>query len=180
MLKDELNIIEGCVSGDRNCQYKLYKHLSPKLLPIGIRYLKSKAEAEDCLQEVFIKIFNNLKNFNKNASVLSWATRIMINSALTRIRLNARNQNLTDISYAEYVFQPSESGEEYNELLSLMFKLPTHYRIVFNMYVIEGYAHKEIAESMGFNESTSRTYLLRAREMLRELHQKQNFVYNEK
>jgi RNA polymerase sigma factor (sigma-70 family) len=174
-------IIEGCKNGDRECQYKLYKLLASRLLYKGMRYIKSKQEVEDCLQESFVKIFKSINTFKGDSSFETWATRIMINTVLTKIRININEQNYTDLEFASTM--PSNDQEnliDYEDLLSMLNSLPDHYRVIFNMHAIEGYSHNEIADILEMSEATSRSYLHRAKEMLKVKHEQLNSYYNER
>lgn len=138
---------------------------------ICLRYAQNRAEAEDMLQEGLIGVFNNLKQYDhEKASFSAWSNKIMVNAALQYLRkwknlnFNRDIDDYTDqLSYAEDVFESLGA----KELTSMVQKLPDGYRIVFNLYVVEGYKHKEIAEKLSISESTSKTQLLKAKKMLR-------------
>lgn len=165
-------IVEQCKTGDNKSQFQLYKLLAPKLLMMGMRYLKSKQEAEDCLQETFVKLFKNINSFKGEASFETWATKIMINSALTKLKSSQYARSMSDLAEAEHLESQNDGDpHEYSDLLAMLRALPNNQRLVFNMFVIEGFSHKEIAEILKMEESTSRSHLLRAKEALKNRHQ---------
>jgi RNA polymerase sigma factor (sigma-70 family) len=174
MLIDD-SIIEGCVAGKRSAQSALYRKYAAVMLAICLRYAQNRDEAEDILQEAFLKIFHNIASYRKEGSFEGWMKRIMINHALNYYRRNRKLPFLEDIgSINETEIMEKEdqsamhapvSAEKLTALIQL---LPPGYRMVFNMYVFEEYSHKEICEELGISESTSKTQLLKARRMLRK------------
>jgi RNA polymerase sigma factor (sigma-70 family) len=161
---------EGCLKNDRKQQEMLYKILAPKMLAVCMRYSNDKDEAQDILQEGFIKMFKNMQNYRGEGSLEGWIRRIMVHSAISRYR-KAKTIVLVD-DFAEQNIAISNSynanGLEERELLQMVDELPTTYRSVFNMYAIEGYSHQEIGSSLGITELLSRTTLYRARAILKE------------
>lgn len=148
----------------------LYKLLAPKMLAVCMRYAKDKDEAQDILQEGFIKMFKNMHNYRGEGNLEGWIRRIMVHSAISRYR-KAKTMVLVD-DFAESNIHISSSyngnGLEAQDIMSMVQELPTTYRSVFNMYAIEGYSHFEIGNSLGISELLSRTTLYRARTMLKE------------
>ncbi len=166
----EQEIIQGCISEDRNCQFRLYKQYAGKMMVVCMRYCKNKEEAEDVLQEGFIKVFDNISKFKNAGSFEGWIRRIMVNVALNRIRGNRmifegieQRAELVETDTGNALDKMSEV-----ELLNIISKLPEGYKFVFNMYAIEGYSHKEIAEKLGIEEVTSRSQYMKAKKYLQQ------------
>ena len=163
-------IWEGCLRNERKYQELLYKVLSPKMTAVCMRYAKDKDEAQDILQEGFIKIFNNLHSYRNEGSLEGWIRRIMVHTAITRYR-KARTMVLVDDFTENQSFEAGNSSNgnslETTDLLNLIEQLPDAYRSVFNMHAIEGYSHQEIGNSLGISELLSRTTLNRARGILK-------------
>jgi len=174
MLIDD-SIIEGCAEGKRSAQSALFNRYAPSMLAVCMRYARDRDEAEDILQEAFIKIFRNISTFRNEGSFEGWMKRVMINHALNYYRkkrkmpfmedINAINE--TDILDREDP-DPLPSPVSAEKLTSLIQKLPPGYRMVFNMYVFEEFSHKEISMELNISENTSKTQLLKARRMLRK------------
>ncbi|MCU0394063.1 MAG: sigma-70 family RNA polymerase sigma factor [Thermoflexibacter sp.] len=168
LYKNENDLIADCLAGKRNAQEALYKKYSSKMLAICMRYLSDKAEAEDAMINGFIRVFSQLENFRKEGSFEGWIRRIIVNEALAILRKKSK-MYLEPAENADYHsdYQIEEKHLEAEELMGMIQKLPTGYRTVFNLYAIEGYSHKEIAETLGITESTSKSQLNRARNMLK-------------
>jgi RNA polymerase sigma factor (sigma-70 family) len=160
---------EGCMRNDRKQQEMLYKMLAPKMLAVCMRYAKDKDEAQDILQEGFIKMFKNMSNYRGEGSLEGWIRRIMVHSAISRYR-KAKSTVLVD-DFAEQNIPVSSSyndnGLEARDLMNMVQELPSTYRSVFNMYAIEGFSHQEISSKLGMTELLSRTTLYRARTLLK-------------
>jgi len=174
MFNEEI-ILKGCREGKRTAQKQLYEKYVSAMLAICLRYSKSRDEAEDLVQEGFLKIFHNINTYRKHGSLEGWIKRIMINHALNQYKKNRK------IPFAEDVEEINENeiisfDEEVENiepvqpeaLLAMIQSLPEGYRMVFNLYVFEGYSHKEIAETMNFSENTSKTQLMKARRQLQK------------
>ncbi|HXH99089.1 MAG TPA: RNA polymerase sigma factor [Sphingobacteriaceae bacterium] len=164
------NLLEGCKRNDRKSQELLYKSLASKMLGVCVRYAKDSFEAEDILQLGFVKVFKKVSEFRGDGSFEGWIRRIMVNTAIEAYRKHQRSLNLVDI---DQVYDTPQSmfnmtGLETKDLLNLIKQLPGGYRMVFNMYVIEGYTHKEIGEQLEITEGASKSQLSRARAILRE------------
>ncbi|MFA6248655.1 MAG: RNA polymerase sigma factor [Mucilaginibacter sp.] len=161
---------EGCMRNDRKQQELLYKALAPKMLAVCMRYAKDKDEAQDILQEGFIKMFKNMENYRGEGSLEGWIRRIMVHSAISRYR-KAKSMVLVD-DFAEQNIAVSSSyndnGLEARDLMNMVQELPATYRSVFNLYAIEGFSHQEIGSKLGMSELLSRTTLHRARTILKE------------
>ena len=174
MLIDD-SIIEGCVAGKRSAQSALYRKYSSVMLAVCLRYAQNRDEAEDILQEAFLKIFQNINSYRKEGSFEGWMKRIMINHALNFYRKNRKLPFLEDINSINEmeIMEKEEQSVSHapvsaEKLIALIQLLPPGYRMVFNMYVFEEYSHKEISEALNISENTSKTQLLKARRMLRK------------
>jgi len=173
MIVDE-SILDGCIAGKREAQYELYKKFASSMLAVCFRYARNRDEAEDFLQEGFLKVFQKISSFRREGSFEGWMKRIMINNALNEIKKNRRTPFLEDIDIineTQIVDQNQPTGNidpvPADVLLEMIRSLPEGYRIVFTLYVIEDYSHKEIANELNISESTSKTQLLKARRVLR-------------
>lgn len=164
------SLLDGCKSGDRKAQESLYKALASKMMAVCMRYAKDSFEAEDILQMGFIKVFRKVSEFRSDGSFEGWIRRIMVNTAIETYRKNLRSLNVVDID--EVYDQPQSTFDmgklELNDLMKLVQQLSNGYRIVFNMYAIEGYSHKEIAKELGISEGASKSQLSRARAILKD------------
>jgi RNA polymerase sigma factor (sigma-70 family) len=166
-------IIEGCIEGKRRSQNQLYTKFSSGMLGVCLRYCRNLEDAEDVLQEGFIKVFRAIHTFRGESSIGSWIKRIMINTAITHNKKLISSQfesiDLLDESNFEEkdedtaIYQPVEP----ETLLKCIQQLPQGYRTVLNLYVFEGYSHKEIAGLLKITENTSKTQLFKARNHLR-------------
>jgi RNA polymerase sigma factor (sigma-70 family) len=167
--EDEL--VKGCRRQDRAAQQQLYDLYSSKMYAICYRYVKNAMEAEDILITAFTRIFERIEQFKGEGSFEGWIRRIMVNEALTHLR-KARTMYLeTELEQAdrEPDYEHLENHLEVEDLLNMIEQLPAGYRVVFNMYAIDGYSHKEIAEQLGISENTSKSQLSRARTYLQKM-----------
>jgi RNA polymerase sigma factor (sigma-70 family) len=164
------SLLEGCKKGDRKAQESLYKTLASKMMGVCMRYAKDTYEAEDVLQMGFVKVFQKVSEFRGDGSFEGWIRRIMINTAIETYRKNLRSLNVVDIDEVHDQAQTTfdMTGLELKDLMKLVQQLSNGYRLVFNMYVIEGFSHKEIAEQLGISEGASKSQLSRARAILKE------------
>lgn len=165
---DQNELIAGCIRGDRNCQVELFQRFSGKLLSVCIRYTRHRMEAEDILQDAFIKIFKNLEKFEGKGSFEGWMRRIVVNTALKNYNKSSFQKEKIGLQdYEEGALDPDVVASLHaEELMNVVSNLPAGYKAVFNLYVIEGYSHREIAEQLEIQESTSRSQLVKARKML--------------
>ncbi|MBL7739477.1 MAG: RNA polymerase sigma factor [Chitinophagaceae bacterium] len=173
----DANLIHDCMKGDRQAQSVLYAMFIPKMFVVCLRFSKNRQEAEDILQEGFVKVFQFLPQFNYQGSLESWIRKIMVNCALQRIKSNNRLAPVVSIdSYREQLtFDDDMEGYiSSRELLKLVMSLPPGYKAVFNLYVFEGYKHREIAEILGITEGTSKSNLSDARTYLKKQLRKMN------
>jgi RNA polymerase sigma-70 factor (ECF subfamily) len=164
-------LIKACLQGDRKAQRKLYEQLAPKMFPVCLRYMNNREQAEDVLQDGFVTLFSKLDSYSGTGSFEGWARKIFVNTALMQLRRNDVLKESDDLDGAWDIGSPEPSAIQdigYKELMELIGELPPGFRTVFNMYVIEGYSHKEIAEELGISENTSRSQLQRARVILQK------------
>lgn len=167
----EKEIILGCKKGDSKYQRALFDNYSAILLTICRRYFSDSGLAEDALQEGYIRIFKKIEQYKFEGSFEGWMKRVVVNVCLRKIQKEKRQYNWSDIeSTIPRGLQPSVEAKIYEEeLLELLKVLPDGYRTVFNMYALDGFSHKDIAEKLGITDSTSRSQLVKARKMLQKL-----------
>ncbi len=175
-LRDEQQLIEKCKAGESRAQKAIYEFYAPVMLTLCIRYAGDRETAKDILQEGFIKIFNNIDSFSGIGNFGGWVRRIFVNTSLEYLRHNA-HWNLTEtIDNHLYSISDNETDSvkrlSANELMACITKLPKTDRAIFNLFAIEGYSHKEIADLLHITESTSRTLFSKARKKLREMVEK--------
>lgn len=175
MWEDE-EILKGCRNDDRKAQEQLYKKYAPVLLGVLCRYSKSRQEAEDLLQEGFVKIFRNIDQYREEGALLAWMRKIMVNTAIRyyqstieeskNIRLkDSMEMKIAEIELNDITYSPEE-------VMKVIQQLPEGFRLVFNMYAMEGYKHKDIAKKLGISVSTSKSQYARARKFLKKLLEK--------
>lgn len=165
----EQQIISQCKKGDRAAQKALFDRLSSRMFPVCLRYMGNREAAEDVLQEGFISLFSKLDSYSGEGSFEGWARKVFVNTALMTLRKNDVMRKSEDIETAWSVSSEDPGALHnisYKELMGLIAGLPPGFRTVFNMFLIEGYTHKEISEALGITEATSRSQLQRARVML--------------
>ncbi len=167
----EEQIREGCLQGNRKYQQMLYNMLSAKMFGVCLRYANEYNSAQDLLQEGFVKVFKNIEKFRGEGSFEGWVRRIFVNTAIEHYRKQVNLYALHDSeakSY-EYYGEGALHDLKYQDILKMIQKLSDGYRTVFNLYVIEGYSHKEIGDLMGISEGTSKSQLARARYLLQKM-----------
>jgi RNA polymerase sigma-70 factor (ECF subfamily) len=167
----ESDLIEGCLKGNRQMQYELYERFASKMFGVCLRYAANTEEAEDILQEGFIKIFKKMGSYRGDGSFEGWIRRIFVNTAIEQFRKKTYLQPITEQEEStiegKYISVLDHLAEK--DIIQLIQKLSPGYRTVFNMYVIEGYTHKQIAEALGISEGTSKSQLSRAKLILQDL-----------
>jgi RNA polymerase sigma factor (sigma-70 family) len=163
-------IIQGSLKGDRISQKQLYEQYSGKMLAVCMRYSKHQMEAEDLLQDGFIKVFTNLEQYKSEGPFEQWIRRIMINNAIKNCnRKSFQNEYSAGEDIPELFEEPEViDNMAETELVKMINELPYGYRMVFNLYAIEGYSHREISEALNIEESTSRSQLVKARKVLQD------------
>jgi RNA polymerase sigma factor (sigma-70 family) len=161
------DIIKQCQKGEAKAQEILYKFFGPKLFAICLKYAPSYEDAQDNFQDGFLHLFNKINQFQFKGSFEGWAKRLMINHVLQQYR---KVSHLEIVKEIPDIIETVEIDEplELQDLLQLIQELPTQYRIVFNLYVLDNYSHKEISEMLGISEGTSKSNLSRAKKILKE------------
>jgi RNA polymerase sigma factor (sigma-70 family) len=171
----EEELIKGCIQNNQHCQRLLFEKYAGKMMSLCLRFSNHQQEAQDILQEGFIKIFSYIHQYKFEGSIEGWMRRVFVTIAIRQ--LNKRKINFIDIDKIDNdttTINPSILSKiSENEIHELIRKLPDGYRLVFNLHIIEGYTHDEIAGMLGIQPSTSRTQLLKARKMLKALISKQ-------
>lgn len=169
-MDSENKIIKGCLKNNKADQYRLYAKYSKKMFGICLRYAGSYDDAQDVLQEGFIKVFKNLSKFKKKGSLEGWIRRIFVNTAIEKYRERVYHIPMDNLAEGEMQGLNNHQPDMLHakDILAFVQKLPTQYRLVFNLYALEGFSHKEIGEALDISESTSRSNLTRARLLLKE------------
>ena len=172
ILPELKEIVEGCKKGQRKFQEQLYRYFAGKMFSICMRYSYSKEEAEDMLQEGFIKAFNHIDKYRGEGPFEGWMRRIFVNTSIEMFRKNSKMYPLTELT----VFTPNQNisnnilGDiNANDMMRMVQKLSPGYRMAFNLYAIEGFTHKEIGEQLGISEGTSKSQVARARMLLQKM-----------
>lgn len=167
----ESDLIRGCIEGDRRTQEELYRRFAPKMYAVCLRYAGDGDDAQDILQDGFVKVYKNLDRFRGEGSFEGWVRRIFVNTSIEHLR---RKTHLKPIAEKEENTIPYKEntvldnlGEK--DILKLVKQLSPGYRTVFNMYVVEGYTHREIGDILGISEGTSKSQLARARMILQDM-----------
>jgi RNA polymerase sigma factor (sigma-70 family) len=170
-LTELLAILEECKRNNKNAQAGLYSRLAPALLGLCLRYMQDRDEAEDVMQDAFVKIFSNIRSYKGEGSFEGWAKRIAINTALNALKKKNKihfERNLEIVENIDFT-----EGEEYHvnadDIMQCLDKLPVGYRTIINLFLVEEFSHKEIAEKLNIQESTSRSQYTRARQALLKL-----------
>ena len=170
-MSEERLLVDQCKKGDANAQEQLYALFSRQMYVICLRYTRSQQEAEDVLQEAFIKIFEKINQFKGEAAIGGWIKRIVVNTALNSQRGKLYMFPMTDVE--ELITHQEEeitlSGFQLEELLEMIRSLPEGCQAIFNLYAIEGYSHKEIGEQLNISEGTSKSQYARAKQLLRNM-----------
>ena len=173
-------LIKQCLNGNAVAQKKLYMHFAAQMFGICIRYTKSTEDAQDILQEGFIKAFKNLHTYRNEGAFGGWLRRIMVNTALSYLKTH-KTYSLDMLMEAEHLHPVQDSNMdiqiEAKEAVALIKQLPTGFQTIFNLYAIEGYTHVEIAKLLGISEGTSRSQYARARSVLMNWIKKNNKEY---
>jgi RNA polymerase sigma-70 factor (ECF subfamily) len=167
----ESDLIAGCIAGDRKMQEELYNRFASKMYAVCLRYANNSDDAQDLLQEGFIKVYKNLHRFRAEGSFEGWVRRVFINSSIEHYR--KKQAKLTTVSdKEENTIEDSDISAldslAERDIINLIQDLSPGYRTVFNLYVIEGYSHKEIGELLGISEGTSKSQLARAKSILQK------------
>jgi RNA polymerase sigma factor (sigma-70 family) len=163
-------LVEGCIREDRKYQKILWNLYSSKLMALCLRYCKNQEEAEDALMESFVRIYDKIPTFRYQSSLETWMRRITVNISINKLRSQKDiwkelSESENELGYTDNAMYQLEA----KQIMQLIERLPVGYRTVFNLFVVEGYTHKEIAEMMGIDEGTSRSQLAKARKSLQEM-----------
>jgi len=163
-------IIQGCKKGHEGAYRYLVDTYADQLMGICVRYLRDYQKAEDALQETYIQVFRSISSFDENGSLPAWICKIAVNCCLKELRKAKRLSFSEEESVFDQLVEMPDVFEKLKseDILALMDKLPHHYRIIFNLHIVEGYSHREISDMLGIQESLSRTKLTRARKMVQE------------
>jgi len=168
----DLELIEGCIDNDPIAQKKLYAAFAPKMMGVAYRYANSQEDAQDILQDSFVKVFDRIESFKKEGSLVGWVRRIVVNTALDYLRKQKKDKRNVSLSEAEYLASDKDFIIERlsaEEILQLLKTMPQGYKTIFNLYAIEGYSHKEIAAELEISENTSKSQYSRAKGFMRKL-----------
>ncbi|QTD37602.1 sigma-70 family RNA polymerase sigma factor [Polaribacter batillariae] len=167
-LHNEKSLIKKAINNNREAQKQLFEQHSPKMLGVCRQYVKDLHHAEDLMLQGFLKVFTYLHKFKHEGSFEGWIRRIMVNTCISYLR----KKNVVDVSNEDYVFNDAATESLENtsveDIQKLIDTLPEGYKMVFNLYAIEGYKHSEIAEKLGVSESTSKSQLFKARKLLQQ------------
>src|ERR1700748_3769543 len=175
----EESILKGCLKNDAMSQKELYNRYSPKMLAVCYRFAHNREDAEDMLQEGFIKVFSQIHTFQNKGAFEGWIRRIIVHTCINNLKKNKRFNESLDIVHAHGVQVREESVTsrvQDKQIVECIRILPIGYRTVLNLYAIEGYSHKEIADMLDIEESTSRSQYTRAKQMLKEILVKKNIL----
>ncbi|MBI3142649.1 MAG: sigma-70 family RNA polymerase sigma factor [Bacteroidetes bacterium] len=173
----EMEMAEGCKRHDPKVQKKVFEHYYGIMLGICLRYAQGREEARDMLQDGFVKIFEKIDQYHPDYSFVGWMKRVMVNNAIDQYRRDMRMPTSDDESVLSNQSVDNDVFKDlaYEEIIQMIQRLPKGYRTVFNMYVIEGYTHKEIGELLGIAEGTSKSQLNKAKLLLKRQIEQLNF-----
>jgi RNA polymerase sigma-70 factor (ECF subfamily) len=172
-------ILQGCLHNQPVAQRELYNRFSPKMLAVCYRFAHNREDAEDMLQEAFIKVFSQIHTFQNKGAFEGWIRRIIVHTCINHLKKNKRFNESVDIINASAIQVREESIPsivQAKQIVECIRLLPIGYRTVLNLYAIEGYSHKEIAEMLDIEESTSRSQYTRAKQMLEEILLKKKII----
>jgi RNA polymerase sigma factor (sigma-70 family) len=174
LIPDE-EIIHGCKKGNRKAQQELFRKFSARMFGVCLRYSPSREDAEDLLHDGFVKVFDKIGSFKAESSLETWMSRVFVNEAISRIRKNkTRGGDWLTLDESHYNSADDEDDEveadlNVEEVMDAVQRLPDKYRLIINLYAIEGKTHREIAELLGIVPGASKSQLSRARAMLRDI-----------
>ncbi len=171
-MRDEKEILEKCRKNDRIGQKALFDKYAPRMMSVCIRYTNSSDDAKDVLQEGFIKVFEKIEMYSGSGSLEGWIRKIMVNTALDRIRKYKHEQSKSSIDDVSFMLGKAESTTSKlaaKDLMALVNSLPGGYKTVFNLFAVEGYTHAEIGEMLNISENTSKSQYSRARAHLQKM-----------
>ncbi len=175
---EDLELADACINGNDRAQNRLFERFSKQMMAVCLRYGSDYDEAQDMFQDGFIKVFQKLHMYNGKGPLGAWIRRTMVNNALDHLRRNKRKKDSVSLFEVEFKmesedvvdpFEDEETKISRDRILELVRQMPTGYRTVFNLYVVEEYSHKEIADQLGITESTSKTQYRKAKAYMRKL-----------
>jgi RNA polymerase sigma-70 factor (ECF subfamily) len=172
-------ILQGCRKNDAAAQQVLYQKYSPKMLSVCYRYAKSREDAEDMLQEGFVKVFTQINRYENRGSLEGWILRIIVHTCINHLKKNKKFNDVVDLAYAGNLIIREDNIPgivQAKQIVECIRSLPIGYRTVLNLYAIEGYSHKEIGVMLDIEESTSRSQYTRAKNMLEEILAKKGII----
>jgi RNA polymerase sigma factor (sigma-70 family) len=166
----EQEIIAGCIKGERKCQELLYHTFSSKMFAVCLRYANDYASAEDLLQDGFVKVYKNMEKFRGEGSFEGWIRRIFVNNSIEHFRKKSNLYVVQETEALAYEYYDDNAIQKLmkDDLMKIIQTLSVGYRTIFNLYVIEGYSHKEIGDMLNITEGTSKSQLARARYLLQK------------
>lgn len=173
-------IIAGCLRNNPSAQQELYYRYSPKMLSVCYRYAKNREDAEDMLQEGFIKVFSQIHQFENRGVLEGWIRRIIVHTCINHLKKNKKFSDSVDLIHASSISSVGDniaSLLQAKQVVECIRLLPIGYRTVLNLYAIEGYSHKEIAAFLEIEESTSRSQYTRAKALLQDILIRKNIIY---
>lgn len=174
---EEQELVEKCLQGHQPSQRAFYEAFAGKMMAVCLRYTQRKQDAHDLFQDAFIRVFEKLDQYNHNGSLEGWVRRIFVTTAINRYHQNKKREQQPELSEVPEPEVKEETVIERmsaQELMDLVNELPEGYRLVFNMYAIEGYSHREIAQALKISEGTSKSQLAKARTYLKNELKKRN------
>ncbi len=167
----EAKLLQGCLAGDRQSQKTLYEQYKVQMYRMCLRYANGRSDAEDILQDGFIKVFSDLHQYSGKGALGGWIRKVMVNTALQHIRKNKRIPNMIEV---DQIIDLKEASEQIysrigaKALTEMIQKLPPGYKMIFNLYVVDGYTHQEIADQLNISINTSKSQLSKAKATLRK------------
>jgi len=170
-MDEHLNIVRRCLDGDSRAQKEIFDLLGAKMLSLCLRYTGDRMQAEDMLQEGFVTLFTKLDTYKGDGSFEGWARKIFVTTCLMQLRRKDALKQSEDLQEARGIMEDTPSATQsigYKELMKLICQMPDGYRAVFNLFVVEGFSHKEISQMLGISEVTSRSQLNRAKAWLQQ------------
>ncbi|MBP9214059.1 MAG: sigma-70 family RNA polymerase sigma factor [Chitinophagaceae bacterium] len=179
----EQSLIVGCLEKDAAAQRELYNRFSPKMLSVCYRFAHNREDAEDMLQEGFIKVFTQIHTFQNKGVFEGWIRRIIVHTCINFLKKHKKFSDTLELDYANTIYVKEESLPslmQAKQVVESIRLLPIGYRTVLNLYAIEGYSHKEIGEMLDIQESTSRSQFTRAKVMLEQVLIKKRIISNPK
>jgi len=177
----ENKLVKQCKKGNQAAQRELYERFAPQMLSVCKRYVKSLEDAEEVLSNAFIKVFRKIDQYKGKGALGGWIRRIMVNESLNYIRYRKNLfVEIEEENHKEVAHEQLQEKIDSEYLLQLIEELPLGYRTVFNLFAIEGYAHKEIGEKLGISENTSKSQLSKARQHLQQKLQQNELLYKER